>query len=229
MTFTWTVWLSTSPKPLDAAQLKVPEAFLLIFFIVSTFPSCSTPVFPWFPVFSLVQVTFGSGLPNASHVNCKLLPSWTVCSPLISVISAGTKSRKSHWKKIEYTSKTILNCIMWKVSGEKIYTTAHLDLPKIVLMRRYGIATLINFCFLRIKLSELNFVWQTVLRLTVGGDTFLSWFRFSFFLTPCVVYIVLHLVIWQKKKNRKASFLARVCSVIEFVASFSTSCGTECK
>ena len=104
MTFTWTVWLSTSPKPLYAAQLKVPEAFLLIFFIVSTFPSCSTPVFPWFPVFSLVQVTFGSGLPNASHVNCKLLPSWTVCSPPISVISAGTKSRKSHWKK---NSKTL--------------------------------------------------------------------------------------------------------------------------
>ena len=99
MTFTWTVWLSTSPKPLYAAQLKVPESFLLIFFIVSTFPSCNTPVFPWFPVFSLVQVTFGSGLPNASHVNCKLLPSWTVCSPPISVISAGTKSRKSHWKK----------------------------------------------------------------------------------------------------------------------------------
>ena len=80
---------------------------------------------------------------------------------------------------------------MWKASGEKIYT-AHLDLPKIFVMSRYGITTLINFCFLRIKLSELNFVWQTVLRLKLGGDTFLSWFRFSFFLTPCVVYIVLY-------------------------------------
>ena len=99
MTFTWTVRLSASPKPLYAVQLKVPESFLLIFFLVSTFPSCSTPVFPWFPVFSLVQVMFGSGLPDALHVNCKLSPSWTVCSRLISVIIAGTKSRKSLWKK----------------------------------------------------------------------------------------------------------------------------------
>ena len=124
-------------------------------------------------------------------------------------------------KKIEYTSKTILNCIMWKASGDKIYPTALLDLPKIFLMRRYGIATLINFCFLRIKLPELNFVWQTVLRLKLGCETFLSWFRFSFFWTPCVVYIVVHLVIWQeKKKNRKASFLALVCGVIEFYSVF---------
>ena len=172
MTFTWTVWLSASPKPLYAVQLKVPESVLLIFFIVSTFPSCSTPVFPLFPVFSLVQVMFGSGLPDALHVNCKLSPSWTVCSLLISVISAGTKSRKSHWKKIECTSRTILNVIMWKASGEKIYRTVHLDLPKIVLMRRYRIAALINSCFLRIELSELNFAWQTVLRLKLGCDIF---------------------------------------------------------
>ena len=28
--------------------------------IVSTFPSCTTPVFPWFLGFSIVQVMFGS-------------------------------------------------------------------------------------------------------------------------------------------------------------------------
>ena len=114
MTFTWTVWLSASPKPLYAAQLKVPESFLLISFIVSTFPSCSKPVFPWFPVFSLVQVMFGSGLPDASHVNCKLLPSRTICSPLISVISAGTKSRKSLWKKK-------LNTLQWQFLSKHYY------------------------------------------------------------------------------------------------------------
>ena len=95
MTFTWTVWLSASPKPLYAVQLKVPESFLLTFVIVSTFPTWST-LFPWFPAFSSVQVMFASGLPDALHVNFKLPPSRTVCSPLIWWIFAGTNSRKLH-------------------------------------------------------------------------------------------------------------------------------------
>ena len=78
----------------------------------------------------------------------------------------------------------------------KIYRTVHIDPPKTVLMRRYGIATFINFCFLRVKLSELNLAWQTVLRLKLGCDiicvffVLLSLFGVSFFSTPCAVYIV---------------------------------------
>lgn len=52
----------------------------------------------------------------------------------------------------------------------------------------------------------------------------LSLFRFSFFWTPCALYMDSHLFTRQKKGE---SFLARVSSVIEFVASFLTSCGTE--
>ena len=39
-------WLSGLPKPLYAAQLIIPESFLLTFVKVPTFPSCRTPVFP---------------------------------------------------------------------------------------------------------------------------------------------------------------------------------------
>ena len=67
-----------------------------MFVIVSTFPSCTTPVFPWFPGFSLVQVIFGSTRLNALQINCKLSPSRTVVSPLISVILNGTKTKQSH-------------------------------------------------------------------------------------------------------------------------------------
>lgn len=52
----------------------------------------------------------------------------------------------------------------------------------------------------------------------------LSLFRFSFFWTPCALYMDSHLFTRQKKSE---SFLARVSSVIELVASFLTSCGTE--
>ena len=39
----------------------------------------------------------------------------------------------------------------------KIYSTVHADLPKIVLMRRYGIATLIKFLFLEDKVVRIEF------------------------------------------------------------------------
>ena len=41
---------------------------------------------------SLVQVLFGSDRPEASHANCKLLPSRTVGLPLIPLIFFRTKS-----------------------------------------------------------------------------------------------------------------------------------------
>ena len=63
-----------------------------MFVIVSTFPACTTLVLPWFPGSSLVQVMLGNGVPEASQVNCKLLPSRTVGSPLIPMIFVGTKS-----------------------------------------------------------------------------------------------------------------------------------------
>ena len=94
VTFTWTARLSFLPKPLYTVQVNVPESFLLMFCIVSTFPSCTT-VFPWFPGFSLVQVMFGSGWPKALQVKRKLLPSRTVGSPLIPVIFVGTKSNQT--------------------------------------------------------------------------------------------------------------------------------------
>ena len=39
----------------------------------------------------------------------------------------------------------------------KIYSTVRPDLPKIVLMRRYGIATLIKFLFLEDKVVRIEF------------------------------------------------------------------------
>ena len=63
-----------------------------MFVTVSNFPSCTTPVFP---AFSLVQVMFGSGWPDALQVNCKLLPSRTVGLPLIPVIFIGTTSNQT--------------------------------------------------------------------------------------------------------------------------------------
>ena len=82
------LWLI--PKPLYDVQVNSPASVLLIFVIVSTFPSCTTPVFPWFPGFSLVQVMFGSTQLNASQINCKFSPSRTVGSPLIPLIFNGT-------------------------------------------------------------------------------------------------------------------------------------------
>ena len=66
-----------------------------MFVIFSTFPSCTTTVFPWFPGFSLVQVMFGSTWLNALQINCKLSPSRTVGTPLILVIYIGTKSNQT--------------------------------------------------------------------------------------------------------------------------------------
>ena len=87
-------------KPLYAVQVNIPASVLLMFVMVSTFPSCTTPVFPWFPGLSLVQVMFGLGRLNASQVNCKLLPSRTVGSPLIPVIFNGTKSNQTITSKL---------------------------------------------------------------------------------------------------------------------------------
>ena len=101
VTFTWTGRLSFLLNPLYAVQVNVPEAFLLMFVIFSTFPSCTTTVFPWFPGFSMVQVMFGSGRPRASQVNCKLSPSRTVVSPLILVIFAGTKCNQTITSKLQ--------------------------------------------------------------------------------------------------------------------------------
>ena len=78
-----TVRFSGLPKPLHVVQVNVPASVLLMFVIVSTFPSCTTPVFPWFPGFSLVQVMFGSTRLDTLQSNCKLSPSRTVDSPLI--------------------------------------------------------------------------------------------------------------------------------------------------
>ena len=86
------------PKPLYAVQVNVPESFLLMFVIFSTFPSCTTPILSWFPGFSLVQVMFGSGRPDALQVNCKLLPSRAVGSPLIPVTLDGTKEQSNNHK-----------------------------------------------------------------------------------------------------------------------------------
>ena len=90
VTFTYTVWFSGLPKPLYAEQLYSPASVLLMSVIVSTFPSCTTTVFPWFPGLSLVQVMFGFGRPEALQVKCKLSPSRTVRLPLIPVIFVGT-------------------------------------------------------------------------------------------------------------------------------------------
>ena len=100
VTFTWTARLSFLPKPLYAVQVNVPESFLLMFVIFSTFPSCTTPAFPWFPGFSLVQVMFGSGRPEALHVKCKLLPSRTVVWPLISGTFVRTRSNQTITSKL---------------------------------------------------------------------------------------------------------------------------------
>ena len=101
VTFTLTVCFSGLPKPLYAVQVNIPASILLTFVIVSTFPSCTTTAFPWFPGFSLVQVMFGSGLPDASQLNCKSLPSRTLGSPLIPVIFVGTKSNQTITCKIQ--------------------------------------------------------------------------------------------------------------------------------
>ena len=84
------VRFSDLPKPLYAVQVNSPASVLLMFVIVSTFPACTTTVFPWFPGFSLVQMMFGSIRLDASQINCKLSPSVTVGSPLIPVIFVGT-------------------------------------------------------------------------------------------------------------------------------------------
>ena len=101
VTFTLTVCFSGLPKPLYAVQVNIPASILLTFVIVSTFPSCTTTAFPWFPGFSLVQVMFGSGLPDASQLNCKLLPSRTVGSPLIPVVFVETKSNQTITSKLQ--------------------------------------------------------------------------------------------------------------------------------
>ena len=101
VTFTWTVRFSGLPKPLYAVQVNVPASVLLMFVIVSTFPSCTTPVFPWFPGFSLVQVMFGFSRLDASQANCKMSPSRIVGSPLIPVIFIGTKSNQTITSKLQ--------------------------------------------------------------------------------------------------------------------------------
>ena len=74
-------------------------------------------------------------------------------------------------------------------------------------------------------MSELNFTWQTVLRLKLGCDiifvffVLLSLFGVSFFKTPCAVYI---------ESLCKRVFSHVFVASLNFVASFSTSCGTEC-
>ena len=68
--------------------------------IVSTFPSCTSTAFPWFPGFSFDQVMSGSGQPKVLQVNFKLLPSRTVSSPLIPVIFVGTKSNQTITSKL---------------------------------------------------------------------------------------------------------------------------------
>ena len=96
-----TVRFSGLPKPLYALQVNVPASVLLMFVTFSTFPSCTTPVFPWFPGFSLVQVMFCFGRLNASLLQCKLSPSRTVGSPLIPVIFIGTKSNQTITSKLQ--------------------------------------------------------------------------------------------------------------------------------
>ena len=86
-------------KPLYAVQVNVPASLLLM--CVSTFHSCTTPVFPWFPGFSLVQVMFGSGRLVASQINCKLSPSRTVGLPLVPAIFFGTESNQTVTSKLQ--------------------------------------------------------------------------------------------------------------------------------
>ena len=100
-TFTSTVWLSGLLKPLYTVQVNVPASPLLMYVIVSTFPSWTTPVFPWFPCFSLVQVMFGSSPPDPSQINCKLSPSKTVSLPLIPVIFVATKNNQTITSKLQ--------------------------------------------------------------------------------------------------------------------------------
>ena len=50
VTFTWTVGFSSLPKLLYAVKVNSTSSVLLMFVIVSTFPSCTTTVFPWFTV-----------------------------------------------------------------------------------------------------------------------------------------------------------------------------------
>ena len=101
VTFTETVCFSGLPKPLYAVQVNVPASVLLTCVIFNTFPSCTTPVFPWFLDFSLVHVMFGSGRPDASQINCKLSPSRTVGLPLIPVIFIGTISNQTITSKLQ--------------------------------------------------------------------------------------------------------------------------------
>ena len=75
VTFIYSIRFSSLPWPLYAVQVNAPASLLSMFVIVSTFPSCTTPVLPWLPGFSFVQVIFGSTPLNPSQINYKLLPS----------------------------------------------------------------------------------------------------------------------------------------------------------
>ena len=102
----------------------------------------------------------------------------------------------------------------------KIYSTVHPDLPKIVLMRRYGIATLIKFLFLEDKVVRIEFCVadcvETDARMWHYFFFFvlLSLFGVSFFRTPCAVYI---------DSLCKRAFSHVFVASLNFVASFSTS------
>ena len=131
VTFTYTVWFSGLPKPLYAVQVNVPASLLSMFVIFSTFPTCTTPVFPWFPGFSLVQVMFGSTRLNTSQINCKLSPSRTVGSPLIPLIFVGTMSNQTitinfmlNFKHNETSVKRLLSVITH--ASLPVYSNQHL-------------------------------------------------------------------------------------------------------
>ena len=78
-----------------------PASVLLMFVIVSTFPSRTTTVFPLFPGVSLIQVMFGSTPLDASQINCKLSPSRTVDSAFILLIFVGTRKNQTITSKLQ--------------------------------------------------------------------------------------------------------------------------------
>lgn len=81
VTLTKSEWLTGFPIALYAAQWYVPVAVLLMLTIIQGFPKNTTsPSLPFSN--TLVQMTFGVGLPVALQNKVRFEPSLTVWSPL---------------------------------------------------------------------------------------------------------------------------------------------------
>ena len=99
-TFSFCRWLTGLTMPLAAVQRYVPASVRLMFSIFQVGPLCSTSLTLPFS-YTLVQVKFGDGDPDASQNNCRFEPSSTVWSQLTFVNLARTKRN----------SNKLTNCI----------------------------------------------------------------------------------------------------------------------